>query len=132
VRPLPRWAAGAGAALALLLAWYTSATESMPELHLYDGYWMLLGAALAVGLVAPLVWSWRREWSLPVVVLASVLGCWLPIIWLAVRRHTPVMQRVKGTWYMMGGDVVAAAIPVAAICLWMALRRPDPDRQIRF
>jgi hypothetical protein len=131
VRPFGRSAAAAGAAAAFLLAGYTAVTESMPVLHIYDGYWMLLGAAVAVGLVAPFVWSWTRERSLPAVVIVAVVGCWLPIVWLALRRHTPVMQRIEGAWYLMGGDVVAAAIPVGVACLWFLLRRPDPGKQIQ-
>ena len=126
-----RWAAGVGAAAAFLLAGYTAVTESMPELRIYDGYWMLLGAAVGVGVAAPLVWSWTRERSLPAVVLVAVAGCWLPIVWLAIRRHTPVMQRLKGAWYLMGGDVIAAAVPVGVACLWLALRAPDPERQLK-
>lgn len=125
-----RWAAATGGAAAFLLAWYTSATESMPTLRIYDGYWMLLGAAAAVGLVAPLVWSWRRQWSLLAVVAAAALGSWLPIVWLALRRHTPIMDRVRGAWYLMGGDVVAAAIPVGVACLWLALRGRGPGKEI--
>jgi hypothetical protein len=125
-----RWAAAAGAAAAFLLAWYTSATESMPTLRIYDGYWMLLGAGVAVGLVAPLVWSWRRQWSLLAVVAAAAIGCWLPIVWFALRRHTPIMDRVRGAWYLMGGDVVAAAIPVGVACLWLALRGAGGAKEI--
>jgi hypothetical protein len=125
-----RWAAAAGAAAAFLLAWYTSATESMPTLRIYDGYWMLLGAGVAVGLVAPLVWSWRRQWSLLAVVAAAALGSWLPIVWLALRRHTPIMDRVRGAWYLMGGDMVAAAIPVGVACLWLALRGRGPGNEM--
>ncbi len=123
-----RWAPAAGAAAAFLLSGYTAVTESMPELRIYDGYRMMLGAALAVGAVAPVVWRWRRERSLPVVVVASILGCWLPIVWLALRRHTPIVERVLGAWYLMGGDVVGAAMPVGVACLWMALRGPDTSR----
>jgi hypothetical protein len=101
----------------------------MPELRIYDGYRMILGAALAVGVVAPFVWRWRRERSLAIVIVASIVGCWLPIVWLAVRRHTPVLKRILGAWYLMGGDVVAAAIPVGVACLWLALRGPGPTRQ---
>jgi hypothetical protein len=126
---LGRWAAAAGAAAAFLLGGHSAVTESMPELHIYDGYRMILGVALAVGAVAPLVWRWRRERSLPVVVVASILGCWLPIVWLAVKRHTPVMERVMGAWYLMGGDVVGTALPVGVACLWLAIRGPDPPRQ---
>ena len=124
--PRIRWLPAAGAAGAFLLAGYSAVTESMPELRIYDGYRMLLGAVLAVGVVAPFVWRWRRERSLAVVIVASIVGCWLPIVWLAVRRHTPVMDRVLGAWYLMGGDVVAAAIPVGVACLWLAIRPPSP------
>ena len=127
--PIGRWAAAAGAAAAFLLSGYSAVTESMPKLHIYDGYRMILGAALAVGAVAPIVWRWRRERSLPVVVIASILGCWLPIVWLAMRRHTPVMERVYGAWYLTGGDVVGTALPVGVACLWLAIRGPDPVRQ---
>jgi hypothetical protein len=123
-----RWAPAAGAAAAFGLSGYSAVTESMPELRIYDGYRMMLGAALAVGVVAPVVWRWRRERSLPVVIVASILGCWLPIVWLALRRHTPIIERVLGAWYLMGGDVVGAAMPVGVACLWMALRGPDPAR----
>ena len=124
--------AGTGAAAAFLLAGYTAVSESMPELRIYDGYWMLLGAVVAVGLVAPFVWSWTRERSLPTVIIVAAVGSWLPIIWLALRRGTPVMQRMKGTWHLMGGDVMAAALPVGVACLWMALRAPDSTKQLNY
>ena len=120
-----RWGAAAGAGAAFLLAGYTSVSESMPELRIYDGYWMLLGAAVAVTLVAPLIWSWRRERSLLVIVVAAMAGTWVPIVWFALRRHTPILERRLGAWYLMGGDVVAAAIPVGMACLWLALRGSD-------
>jgi hypothetical protein len=124
--PIGKWVPAAGAAAAFLLSGYSAVTESMPELHIYDGYRMMLGAALAVGVAAPVVRHWRRERSLAIVIVASILGCWLPIVWLAVRRHTPVMERILGTWYLAGGDVVGAAIPVGVACLWLAIRGPDP------
>jgi hypothetical protein len=125
---LGKWAAPVGAAGAFLLAGYSAVTESMPQLHIFDGYRMIFGAALAVGAVAPIVWRWRRERSLVVVVAACILGCWLPIVWLAVRRHTPVMQRIYGAWYLVGGDVVGSAIPVGVACLWLTIRRAAPAR----
>jgi hypothetical protein len=124
--PIGKWVAAAGAAAAFLLAGYSAVTESMPALRIYDGYRMMLGAALAVGATAPFVWRWRRGRSLALVIVASILGCWLPIVWLAVRRHTPVMERIRGAWYLMGGDVVGTAIPVGVACLWLAIRGPDP------
>ena len=127
---VPRWAALTGAGVAFGLAGCTAVTESMPELRIFDGYWMMLGATVMVCAIAPLVWSWRRDWSLPVVIAASVVGSWLPIVWLALRRHTPIVERALGAWYLMGGDVVAAAIPVGVACLWMAIRRPGPGKQL--
>jgi hypothetical protein len=114
------------AALAALGAFgwagYTSAVESLPELGIYDGFWMILGAGLAVLLAAPWVWSWRRERSLPVVVAAAVAGCWIPLVVLALRQHAPIVARLRGAWILMGADVVGAAIPVGMACLWLALR----------
>ena len=123
-----RWAAVGGAVGAFSLAGYSAVTESMPEFRIYDGYRMLGGALIAVGLVAPWVWRWRRERSLGVVVVASLVGCWLPIIWAALRRHTPIMDRVRGSWYLTGGDVVATAIPVGVACLWFALHEAPSAR----
>ncbi len=125
-RASARVAALLGAVLALVLAARTAAVESMPEFHAYDGYWMLLGAAIAVAGVAPLVWRWPRQRSLPAIVLAAILGSWLPIVWLAHRGHVPLLPRLKGAWFLMGADVIGAAIPVGAACLWIALREPDP------
>jgi hypothetical protein len=59
-------------------------------------------------------------------VLAAILGSWLPIVWLAHRGHVPLLPRLKGAWFLMGADVIGAAIPVGAACLWIALREPDP------
>jgi hypothetical protein len=122
--PKPARCAAAGGAAALLLAGATAVRESLPEVGIYDGYWMLLGATLAVAAAVPLVWRWPRQRSLPVVVVLAVFGAWAPIAWLALRRHSAVLPRLKGTWYLMGGDVIGAAIPVAAACLWFAFRGP--------
>ena len=58
--------------------------------------------------------------------VAAILGSWLPIVWLAYRGHVPLLPRLKGAWFLMGADVIGAAIPVGAACLWIALREPDP------
>jgi hypothetical protein len=113
------------AGLALGLAVYTARVESMPEFHAYDGWWMLLGATVAVTVVAPLVWRWPRQRSLPVIVLAAALGSWLPFVWLAHRGHVPLLPRIKGAWFLMGADVIGAVIPVVVACLWIALKEPD-------
>ena len=119
-----RLAAAAGAAASFGLAVYTSAVESMPEFRIYDGYWMLLGAAIAVAVAAPLVWRLRREISLPIVVGAAILGSWAPLVFFAVRRHMNIIERLEGARYLMAADVVSAAIAVGVACLWLALREP--------
>jgi len=125
VKKRVRWPAALGAGIALVLAVYTARTQSMPEFHAYDGWWMLVGSAIAVAVVAPLVWRSPRQRSLPTIVLAAVLGSWLPFVWLAHRAHMPLMPRLKGAWWLMGADVIGAAIPVGVACLWLALREPD-------
>jgi hypothetical protein len=124
-RKSARAVAALGAGLALLLAVYTARVESMPELHAYDGWWMLLGAAVAVAVVTPFVWRWPRQRSLAIVVIAAAVGSWLPFVWLAHRGHVPLLPRLKGAWFLMGADVIGAAIPVGVACLWIALREPD-------
>jgi hypothetical protein len=101
---------------------------AMPELKVYDGFWMMLGAAITVMIVAPLVWRWRREQSLLVIVIASVLGSVLPLAISAVRHHMPIMVRLRGSWIMAGADLVAPAIVVGFTCLWLALRDESPRR----
>jgi hypothetical protein len=120
-----RGLAALGAGLALVLAVYTARAESMPEFHAYDGWWMLLGAVVAVAVVAPLVWRWPRQRSLPAMVLVAVVGSWLPFVWLAHRGHVALWPRLKGAWFLMGADVIGAAVPVGVACLWLALREPD-------
>jgi hypothetical protein len=114
-----------GAVVALALAGYVSVTESMPEFGFYDGIWMLAGAAVASGIAGVVSWRWSRERSLPLVVAAAAIGAWAPILWLAHRGSVALLPRLRGTWYMMGGDVVSAAVPVGVACLWIALRPPD-------
>jgi hypothetical protein len=117
-------AALVGAVGALGLAVYTSAKESMPELRIYDGYWMLLGAAVTFLVTAPLVWRLRREVSLPIVVVIVTIGSWLPLVLRALRRNIDVIERLEGARYLMAADVVSAAITVGIACLWLALREP--------
>src|SRR5919107_3293701 len=113
-----RWIASVGAAAAFALAVYTSAVESMPEFRIYDGYWMLLGAAVALAVTGPLVWRWRREASLPMVVVATFLGSWAPLVIFALRRGTNIVERLAAARYLMLADVVSAAIVVGVACLW--------------
>ncbi len=102
---------------------------SMPEFKVYDGFWMMLGATIAVSLVAPLVWRWRRERSLIVVVAASIIGSVVPLAISAMTHNLPLMARLRGSWMMAGADLVGPAIVVGFVCLWLALRDEMPRRR---
>jgi hypothetical protein len=115
----------AGAALAFALAGYVAVTESMPQFGIYDGVWMMAGAAVATTAAGSVAWRWSRERSLALVVPAAVIGAWTPIVWLGLRGSLDLLPRLRGTWWVMGGDVVSAAVPVGVACLWMALRPPS-------
>jgi hypothetical protein len=101
----------------------------MPEFKIYDGYWMMLGAALAVGLVGFLVWRWPRERSLPLVVIASVIGSVLPLVVSAFRFNLPIMARLRGSWMLAGADLVGPAVIFGVMCLWLALRDEAAGRE---
>src|SRR5918998_4865349 len=101
----------------------------MPEFKVYDGYWMMLGAAAAVGLVGFLVWGWPRERSLPLVVIASVVGSVVPLVISALRHDMPIMVRLRGSWILAGADLVGPAVIFGFMCLWLALRDQAPRRQ---
>ncbi len=116
-----RLSAAAGAA-SLLIAAYVAYTESIPELGVYDGVWMLLWGTVAVVALAPLVWRWRRERSLAAVALAALAGCWLPLFISALRHQIPIMARLKGSWVLAGAGVVGLAAPLGFACLWLAIR----------
>jgi hypothetical protein len=94
----------------------------MPEFKVYDGYWMMLGAAVTVGLVAPFVWRWPRERSLLVVVTASIVGSIVPLVVSALTHDLPIMARLRGSWMLAGADLVGPAVIVGFTCLWLAVR----------
>lgn len=114
------------AALAALGAFagagWTAHLASMPELRVYDGFWMMAGAFLAVGVTAPLVWRWPRERSLVAITLACAIGSLVPLGISALRHHIPLMARLRGAWMLGGADVVGPALIVGFICLWFAVR----------
>ena len=128
-RGLGRLVAGVGAAAAFLWAARSAQSASMPEFKVYDGFWMMLGAAIAVVLVAPLVWRWPRERSLLVVVVATVLGSIIPLAVSAMTHGLPLMARLRGSWMLAGADMVGPAIVIGFVCLWLALRDEVPGRR---
>lgn len=77
---------------------------------------------VAVAVVAPVVWRWRREWSVMVIAVASVLGSIAPIGISAMRHKIPLMARLRGSWMLGGADAVGPALVVAFVCLWFAVR----------
>jgi hypothetical protein len=115
-----------GAALVALgsFAWagWASHTAAIPELRIYDGYWMMLGAAVAFLLVAPLVWRWPRELSLITIAVTAVLGSVAPLAISAMRSHIPLAARLRGSWVLGGADLVAPALVIGFVCLWFAIR----------
>lgn len=122
-----RWVASVAAITAFGWAAWAAQTSSMPEFKVYDGYWMILGAAGAVALVAPFVWRWPRERSLIVVGLASASGSTAPLVISAARHHVPILARLRGSWMLAGADLVGPALLIGFICLWFALREGRPS-----
>ena len=114
---------------AFLWAAKSAHDSSMPEFKVYDGYWMMLGAALAVSLVAPLIWRWPRERSLLIVVIASVVGSVVPLAISALTHNLPIMARLRGAWILAGADLVGPAVVVGFTCLWLAVRDEAAGRQ---
>jgi hypothetical protein len=117
----------AGAAIAAFgWAGWAAYTNAMPELRVYDGYRMMLGALLAVIAVAPFIWRWRRDRSLIVVAGAAALGSIIPLVISAVRHHIPIVARLRGSWALAGADLVVPAVVVGFVCLWFAVREWTP------
>jgi hypothetical protein len=125
-RRLGRAVAGAGAIAAFGWAGWAAHHNAMPELRVYDGYRMIGGAVLAVLLVAPFVWQWRRDRSLLSIAAAAALGSVLPLAVSAVRLHMPIMARLRGSAMLAGADLVGPAMVVGFVCLWLSIRDWTP------
>jgi hypothetical protein len=106
-------------------------TSSIPQIRMYDGYWMILGAAIGMIVVAPLVWRWPRERSLIAVAVTVVLGCIVPLTISGIRHRIPVAARLRGSWILGGADMVGPALVIGFICLWLALREHGADSRRR-
>ena len=128
------WGQLAAALLALLMfvcAGWEAHRSSMPFVKLYDGYWMILGAAIGMALVGPLVWHWSRERSLLVILLTAAVGSVAPLIISAFRHHIPLAARLRGAWLIGGADVVGPALIIGCMALWFALREHGTERSSR-
>jgi hypothetical protein len=122
-------AAGLGALAAFAWAGWAARESAIPRLRVYDGFWMMLGATVAVTMVAPLVWRWPRERSLVAIAIVSALGSWAPLVISALRYHLPIMARLKGAWIVGGADAVWPALVIGFVCLWFAVRKHGGERQ---
>ena len=115
------------------LAMFTGAVleahrSAIPAIRVYDGYWMILGAAIGMLLAGPLVWRWPRERSLVAILIVSVAGSLAPLVISALRHHMPVPARLRGAWFIGGADVVGPALVIGCMCLWFALREHSTER----
>jgi hypothetical protein len=125
-RKVGRAIAATAAIAAFSWAGWTAYDNAMPELRFYDGYYMMLGATLAVIAVAPFIWRWRRDRSLVVITVAAAVGSITPLVISAVRHHMPIGVRVRGSWILAGADLVGPAVVVGFVCLWLAVRTWTP------
>ena len=115
------------AAVAVIgLATYTAVSESVPVLHLYDGYWMLGGAAIAVALLAPLVWQWPRERALAILLAGVTVGAWSPLVVSAIRVGMPIRFRLRSAIFLSSADIIGVALPVGVALAWLALKEYRP------
>jgi len=125
-RVVGRTVAALVAVIAFAWAGYIARATAIPELGVYDGYRMMVGSAIAVAVIGPVIWRWRRDRSLAAVALAASIGCVIPLIASAIRHHMPVSARLKGSWILAGADLVGPAMVVGFVCLWLALREWTP------
>jgi hypothetical protein len=122
-------AAAALVALAMFaLAAWEAQRSALPFVKVYDGYWMILGAATGMVVVGPVVWRWPRERSLIAILVAVIVGSLAPLLISAVRHRIPLMARLRGAWVIGGADVVGPALVIGCMCLWFALREHGPVR----
>jgi hypothetical protein len=118
--------AALGALASFGWAAWAAHTSAIPELRVYDGYWMILGAIIANAIVAPLVWRWRRELSLIAITVATVVGSVAPLAISAARNRMPLRARLLGSWILGGADMVGPALIIGFACLWFAIREYGP------
>ena len=116
-------AAGLIALISFGWAVWASHTSAMPEFGIYDGYWMILGATVAILIAAPLVWRWPRELSLVAIAAAAAIGCVAPLVVSALRKGMLVMVRLRGSWILGGADLVGPPVVIGFVALWLAIRK---------
>ena len=127
-RRLGQLAAALLAVLMFVCAGWEAYRSSMPFVKVYDGYWMILGAAIGMALVGPLVWRWPRERSLLVIPVTVAVSSVAPLMISAARHHIPVGARLRGAWIIGGADLVGPALIIGCMGLWFALREHGTGR----
>jgi hypothetical protein len=127
-RRVGRALAAIGAVGAFGWAGWAARDSAIPEFKVYDGYRMIVGSTVAVLLVAPFIWRWRRDRSLIAIAAAAALGSLLPLALSAVRHQMPLLTRLRGAWFMAGADLVGPALVIGFVCLWLALREWAPGK----
>jgi|GEM_PF-830742 len=110
--------------------------SAIPAVRVYDGYWMILGAAIGMLVIGPLVWRWPRERSLVAILITAVAGSVAPLVISAFRHHLPLQARLRGAWFIGGADVIGPALVIGCMCLWFVLREygtrpPQPSSNTR-
>ncbi len=110
------------ALISLGIALYTAISQVDRVLHLYDGLWMLGGAAVGLALSVPVVWSWPRDKAIALLAIVTVVGSWAPLVALALRAKIPILSRLKGAVFFSSADVVGVALPVGVVCLYLAVK----------
>jgi hypothetical protein len=121
-RRMGQLAAAILASVAFGWSFWAAHTSAIPELRVYDGYLMMVGATITVALVGLLVWHWPRERSLIAIAAASVIGSLLPLGISAAVHNIPLMARLRGSWMLGGADVVGPPLVIGFVCLWFAMR----------
>jgi hypothetical protein len=120
--------AAVAALAAFAWAGWAAHASSIPELRVYDGYWMMLGAGITVIVVAPLIWRWPRERSLVAIAIATVIGCVVPLAVSAMKHNIPLMARFRGSWMLGGADAVGPPLVLGFLFLWFAIREHGVER----
>ena len=114
--------AALAAVMSFGIAVYTAISQVDRVLRLYDGLWMLAGAAVALAITIPIVKSWPRDRAIALLAVVTEIGAWAPLVVLALVAHIPLRARLKGAIFFSSADVIAVALPVGVVCAWLAVK----------
>ena len=114
--------AALAAALSFGIAIYTAISQVDRVLRLYDGLWMIAGAAVALTITIPIVRSWPRDRAIALLAFVTEIGAWAPLVVLALPAHIPIPARLKGAIFFSSADGIGVALPVGVVCAWLAVK----------